>query len=120
MLVCGLAFPALFLFGPPIYHDQAEPERTVTGVVAHLGWSEKSQDLQIRLADDSGHYYLNRALGMGINGAEWKAAMLGDTVTLEVVDRCWGLAKWSGVGPIRGVIFRGDTVYRTGRVRPLK
>ena len=122
MLVCGLAFPALFLFlfGPPIYHDRAEPERTVTGVVAHLGWSEKSQDLQIRLAGDSGHYYLNRALEMGINGAEWKAAMMGDTVTLEVVDRSWGLAKWSGVGPIRGVIFHGDTVYRTGRVRPLK
>jgi len=108
------------LFMPPIYHDRAEPERTVTGVVSHLGWSEESEDLQIRLVGDSGHYYLNRALGMGIDGAEWKAAMLGDTVTLEVVHRRWGLARWTGVGPIRGVIFHGDTVYRTGRVRPLK
>lgn len=48
-----------------------------------------------------------------------EAAMLGDTVTLEVVHRPWGLARWTGVGPIRGVIFHGDTVYRTGRVRPL-
>lgn len=117
----GLLVSAFFiLFMPPIYHDSAEPERTVTGVVAHLGWSEESQDLQIRLVGDSGHYYLNRALGMGIDGAEWKSAMLGDTVTLEVVHRSWGLARWMGVGPIRGVVFHGDTVYRTGRVRPLK
>ena len=71
-------------------------------------------------AGDSGHYYLNRALGMGIDGAEWKAAMLGDTVTLEVVHRPWGLARWMGVGPVRGVVFHGDTVYRTGHVRPLR
>lgn len=117
----GLLVVAFFvLFMPPIYHDRAEPERTVTGVVSHLGWSEESQDLQMRLAGDSGHYYLNRALGMGIDGPEWKAAMLGDTVTLEVVHRPWGLARWTGAGPIRGVIFQGDTVYRTGRVRPLK
>ena len=90
---------------PPIVHDRVEPERTVTGVVSHLGWSEKSQDLQMRLAGDSSHYYLNRALGMGIDGAEWKAAMLGDTVTLEVVHRPWGLARWTGVGPIRGSSF---------------
>lgn len=117
----ALAAPVVFLllFGPPIYHDQAEPERTVTGVVSHLGWSDKSKDLQIRLAGDSHHYYLNRALEMGIDGAQWKAVMVGETVTLEVVDRSWGLAKWSGVGPIRGVVFRGDTVYRTGVVRPL-
>ena len=105
---------------PPIYHDSAEPERTVTGVVTQLGWSEESQDLKIRLAGDSSHYYLNRALGMGIDGAKWKATMLGDTVTLEVVHRPWGLARWTGVGPIRGVIFHGDTIYRTGRVRSLK
>ena len=117
----GLMVVAFFvLFMPPIYHDSAEPERTVTGVVSHLGWSEESQDLQMRLAGDSSHYYLNRALGMGIDGAEWRAAMLGDTVTLEVVHRPWGLARWTGVGPIRGVIFHGDTVYRTGRIRPLK
>lgn len=108
------------LFMPPIYHDRVEPERTVTGVVAHIGWSVESQDLQMRLAGDSTHYYLNRALSMGIDGAEWKSAMLGDTVTLEVVHRSWGLARWTGVGPIRGVIFHGDTVYRTGSVRRLK
>ena len=120
VVVASLVVVAFWvLFMPPIYHDRAEPERTVTGVVSHLGWSEESQDLQMRLVGDSGHYYLNRALGMGIDGAEWKAAMLGDTVTLEVVHRRWGLARWTGVGPIRGVIFHGDTVYRTGLVRPL-
>lgn len=69
----GLFVVAFFvLFMPPIVHDRVEPERTVTGVVSHLGWSEKSQDLQMRLAGDSSHYYLNRALGMGIDGAEWR------------------------------------------------
>ena len=120
-MMAGLLVLAFFvLFMPPIYHDSAEPERTVAGVVTQLDWSEESQDLQIRLAGDSSHYYLNRALGMGIDGAKWKASMLGDTVTLEVVHRSWGLARWTGVGPIRGVIFHGDTIYRTGRVRPLK
>ena len=111
----GLLVVAFFvLFMPPIYHDRAEPERTVTGVVSHLGWHEESQDLQMRLAGDSSHYYGRHRRG----GME--AAMLGDTVTLEVVHRPWGLARWTGVGPIRGVIFHGDTVYRTGRVRQLK
>lgn len=120
-MLTGLLVLAFFiLFMPPIYHNTAEPERTVTGVVSQLGWSEESQDLQMRLAGDSCHYYLNRALGMGIDGAKWKASMLGDTVTLEVVHRPWGLARWTGVGPIRGVIFHGDTIYRTGQVRPLK
>lgn len=116
-----MAVPLLFLllFGPPITHDRPEPECTVSGTVVHFGWSEESRDVQIRLKDDAHHYYINRALDMGMDGPGWRSMLMGRSVTLEVVDRSWGLAHWMGVGPIRGVIFDGDTLYRTGRLQPL-
>lgn len=116
-----MAVPLLFLlvFGPPITHDRPEPERSVTGTVVHFGWSVESRDVQIRLEDDAHHYYINRALDMGMEPAVWRSALLGSTVTLQVVHRSWGLARWTGVGPIRGIILDGDTLYRTGRLQPL-
>ena len=53
---------------------------------------------------------------MGIDGPKWKSALLGQPLTLEVVHRNFGLMKWADVGPIRGVIWSGDTLYRTGVV----
>lgn len=117
----GLGFALFVLFvavvvGPPIMHSVEVPERTATGKVSHFGWSESSRDIQIRLEGDSTHYYLNRGLDMGIDGPKWKSALLGQPLTLEVVHRNFGLMKWADVGPIRGVIWSGDTLYRTGVV----
>ena len=54
---------------------------------------------------------------MGMDSAAWNERVLGQTVVLEVVDRPAGLNWFGSVGPIRGVLMDGDTLYRTGRVQ---
>ena len=47
----------------------------------------------------------------------WSQLLTGREITLEVVDRPAGLNWFGRVGPVRGVLFQGDTLYRTGVVR---
>ncbi len=101
----------------PITHEGYEPERTETGILVSVQWSETSQDVFLRLRDDSCHYYINRGLGMGLDTTAWKRELTGREVQLEVVDRPAGLNWFGRVGPVRGVIVAGDTLYRTGNMR---
>jgi hypothetical protein len=101
----------------PIEHDGSEPERIASGTVESVAWSVSSQDVFFRLRGDECHYYINRGLGMGIDTAAWKSALVGREVKLEVVDRPAGLNWLGSAGPVRGVILGSDTLYRTGLVR---
>ena len=76
-----------------------------------------ASDVGFSLAGDDTHYYINRGLDMGMDSTAWTAHVLGQTVVLEVVDRPAGLNWFEAVGPIRGVLMDGDTLYRTGRVK---
>ena len=114
-LVC--CFLLLLSVFRPITHDGSEPERRETGVLSSLRWSTSSADVFLRLEDDECHYYINRGLEMGIDTTRWSKALAGQEVTLEVVDRPAGLNWFGSVGPVRGVIFQDDTLYRTGVVR---
>lgn len=100
----------------PIQHDRAEREAEVRGKVIDLRWHERSRDVGIQLDGDDTHYYINRGLDMGMDSLAWKSAVVGRTVTLQVVDRPAGLNWFGSVGPVRGVILDGDTLYRTGSV----
>ena len=101
----------------PITHDGSEPERRETGELSSVGWSTSSADVFLRLEDDECHYYINRGLEMGIDTLRWSEVLTGREITLEVVDRPAGLNWFGRVGPVRGVMFQGDTLYRTGTVR---
>ena len=92
------------------------PEQ-ITGEVVQLRWHTSSRDVGFSLAGDDTHYYINRGLDMGMDSAAWNERVLGQTVVLEVVDRPAGLNWFGSVGPIRGVLMDGDTLYRTGRVQ---
>ena len=100
----------------PIQHDRDEREAEVRGKVIDLRWHERSRDVGIQLDEDETHYYINRGLDMGMDSLAWNRAVVGRTVTLQVVDRPAGLNWFGSVGPVRGVILEGDTLYRTGSV----
>ena len=52
-----------------------------------------------------------------IDTLSWSEMLTGHEITLEVVDRPAGLNWFGSVGPVRGVMFQDDTLYRTGTVR---
>lgn len=110
------AFLALSVL-KPITHDGSEPERHAKGTLESLTWSTSSEDVFFRLRGDDCHYYLNRGLGMGLDTTAWQRELVGREVTLQVVDRPAGLNWFGAVGPIRGVLVDGDTLYRTGNLR---
>ena len=101
----------------PITHDGSEPERFATGTLESLTWSTRSEDVFFRMRGDECHYYLNRGLGMGLDTTAWQRELVGREVTLQVVDRPAGLNWFGAVGPVRGVVVTGDTLYRTGNLR---
>ena len=113
----GVLFPAVVVGLQANHTRRSEPERRETGVLSSLRWSTSSADVFLRLEDDECHYYINRGLEMGIDTTRWSNALAGQEVTLEVVDRPAGLNWFGSVGPVRGVIFQDDTLYRTGMVR---
>ena len=53
---------------------------------------------------------------MGMDSTSWDKALTNQEVTLQVVDRPAGLNWFGSVGPVRGVIWGQDTLYRTGAV----
>jgi hypothetical protein len=115
----GIAFTLLVFLSvmKPITHDGSEPERNAMGTLESLTWSTRSEDVFFRLRGDECHYYLNRGLGMGLDTTVWQRELLGREVTLHVVDRPAGLNWFGAVGPVRGVVVDGDTLYRTGNLR---
>ena len=101
----------------PIQHDGSERERHETGTLLSLRWSTRSGDVFLRLQDDDTHYYINRGLEMGLDTTAWQQDVVGREITLHVVDRPAGLNWFGSVGPVRGVVLAGDTLYRTGTMR---
>ena len=101
----------------PIEHDGSERERHIRGTVESFGWATRSADAFIRLRGDDTHYYINRALDMGLDTTAWQTHLSSREVLLHVVDRPAGLNWFGSVGPIRGVVLDGDTLYRTGVVK---
>ena len=53
---------------------------------------------------------------MGMDSTTWKNALIHQKITLQVVDRPAGLNWFGSVGPVRGVVWDQDTLYRTGVV----
>lgn len=53
---------------------------------------------------------------MGMDSTSWENALSQEQVTIQVVDRPAGLNWFGSVGPVRGVIWGQDTLYRTGVV----
>ena len=100
----------------PVTHDGSEPERGVVGTVEAFRWDGVSRDVGILLTDDPCGYYINRGLDMGIDSTSWDSALTNQKVTLQVVNRPAGLNWFGTVGPVRGVIWGQDTLYRTGVV----
>ena len=100
----------------PITHDGSEPERDVVGTVETMHWDVRSRDVRIRLKNDPCGYYINRGLDMGMDSTTWKNALIHQKITLQVVDRPAGLNWFGSVGPVRGVVWDQDTLYRTGVV----
>lgn len=100
----------------PITHDGSEPERNVVGTIESMHWDARSRDVRIRLKGDACGYYVNRGLDMGMDSTSWDKALTDQKVTLQVVDRPAGLNWFGSVGPVRGVIWGQDTLYRTGVV----
>ena len=56
-------------------------------------------------------------LGLAMVLRTWQQTLVGREVTLHVVDRPAGLNWFRSVGPVRGVVLAGDTLYRTGTMR---
>ena len=115
----GVGF-SLFLMAStmvPIQHAGSERERHETGTLSSLRWSTRSADVFLRLQDDDTHYYINRGLEMGLDTTAWQQDVVGREITLHVVDRPAGLNWFGSVGPVRGVVLAGDTLYRTGTMR---
>ncbi|PTX59291.1 hypothetical protein C8N46_110128 [Kordia periserrulae] len=68
-----------------------------------------SNNIQIRLENDSHYYYINRGLEKGINLAQLSAKVLNKTVTLYCPNR-WTIVNPDGIVPHISKMEKGTTV----------
>ena len=68
-----------------------------------------SNDIQIRLENDSHDYYLNRGLEKGLNLAQLSSKVLNKTVTLYCPHR-WTLVSPDGIVPHISRMEKGTTI----------
>jgi len=68
-----------------------------------------SNDIQIRLENDSHYYYINRGLEKGINLEQLSSKVLNKTVTLYCLNR-WTIVNPDGIVPHISKMEKGTTV----------
>ncbi|MGH1384191.1 hypothetical protein [Kordia sp.] len=68
-----------------------------------------TNDIQIRLENDSHYYYINRGLEKGINLKQLSSKVLNKTVTLYCPNR-WSLVNPDGIIPQISQMEKGTTV----------
>ncbi|WP_430411512.1 hypothetical protein [Kordia sp.] len=68
-----------------------------------------SNDIQIRLENDSHYYYINRGIEKGVNLAQLSSKVLNKTVTLYCPNR-WTLVSPDGIVPHISRLDKGTTV----------
>jgi hypothetical protein len=68
-----------------------------------------SNDIQIRLENDSHYYYINRGIEKGLNLAQLSSKVLNKTVTLYCPNR-WTLVSPDGIVPHISRMEKGTTI----------
>ncbi|WP_046756341.1 hypothetical protein [Kordia jejudonensis] len=68
-----------------------------------------SNDIQIRLENDSHYYYINRGLEKGLNLAQLSSKVLNKTVTLYCPNR-WTLVSPDGIVPHISRMEKGTAI----------
>ncbi|WP_298417016.1 hypothetical protein [uncultured Kordia sp.] len=68
-----------------------------------------SNDIQIRLENDSHYYYINRGIQKGVNLAQLSSKVLNKTVTLYCPNR-WTLVSPDGIVPHISRLEKGTTI----------
>lgn len=68
-----------------------------------------SNDIQIRLENDSHYYYINRGLEKGVNLAQLSSKVLNKTVTLYCPNR-WTIVNPDGIVPHISKLEKGTTI----------
>ncbi|MBC8755539.1 hypothetical protein H2O64_12755 [Kordia sp. YSTF-M3] len=68
-----------------------------------------SNDIQIRLENDSHYYYINRGLEKGVNLEQLSSKVLNKTVTLYCPNR-WTIVSPDGIVPHISKMEKGTTV----------
>src|SRR5213595_3108642 len=88
-------------FGAPLAHED-DPERAVRAALAIRDWSGGRDDLQVRIAANSGEALVSTGARVG----EGKAMVAGDVVNTA--------ARMQAAAPVDGVLV-GETTYRATR-----
>ena len=68
-----------------------------------------SNDIQIRLENDSHYYYINRGMEKGLNLAQLSSKVLNKTVTLYCPNR-WTITNPDGIVPHISKLEKGTSV----------
>jgi class 3 adenylate cyclase len=89
------------VFGAPVAHED-DPERAVRAALAIRDWSAEQQDLQVRVAVNTGEALVK----IGARPAEGEAMVAGDVVNTS--------ARLQAAAPVNGVLV-GETTYRATR-----
>lgn len=105
----GIAFVVFLAYSfKPVTTVQSDDCVLISGKIVSIK-EGKSNDIQIRLENDSHYYYINRGLEKGINLAQLSSKVLNKTVTLYCPNR-WTIVNPDGIVPHITKMEKGTTV----------
>jgi hypothetical protein len=86
--LAGVFLILLIMIFTPVPTPTADNTFVVEGKVTQV-ISPCCEDIRVRLEDDKHYYHINRGLERGIDLAAFEKALLGKTVTVEVIRTNW-------------------------------
>lgn len=92
----ALTLITLALTFVPIYKVQYDECIQVRGKVASIYVNNGSKDIQIRIENNKGRYYINNGIEAGLNIEELSHLLLNQEVNLLYVDH-WSLLNFNGL-----------------------
>ncbi|MFY0672816.1 MAG: hypothetical protein JXQ87_05405 [Bacteroidia bacterium] len=112
ILISFFSFLGLFLlvFGIPIMNPTPARCNVVSGTMHQFKVHSGTKDINLRLIDDKGRYYINRGLENGINADIMRR--LKDQEIRVWYAKHWSLLNYNGLGRhVCKISLNGETIY---------
>lgn len=108
----GIAFVVFLAYSfKPVTTVKSDDCVLISGKIISIQ-EGSSNDIQIRLENDSHYYYINRGLEKGINLEQLSSKVLNKTVTLYCPNR-WTIVNPDGIVPHISRMDKGTSVVYT-------
>ena len=105
----GIAFVVFLAYSfKPVTTVDSDDCVLISGKIVSIA-EGTSNDIQIRLENDSHYYYINRGIEKGVNLAQLSSKVLNKTVTLYCPNR-WTLVSPDGIVPHISRLEKGTTI----------